>query len=125
MSQSDTLNWLAADSDEVKENLQHVGLVVWQSAFVLAEYLLRHPPYGQWQDVLAVDLGTGTGEHSWGLPVLQVITFVLHLDAILLLITLSKHELASGSSNCCKQHGLVAHRCCAECYSLMQHRRFA
>lgn len=35
--------------------------VVWQSAFVLAEYLLRAPPFGQWADVRAVDLGTGTG----------------------------------------------------------------
>lgn len=36
--------------------------VVWQSAFVLAEYLLRAPPFGQWADVRAVDLGTGTGD---------------------------------------------------------------
>ena len=46
------------------EQLDHVGLVVWQSAFVLAEYLLRNPPFGQWSDVRVVDLGTGTGELS-------------------------------------------------------------
>ncbi|KAL0035376.1 hypothetical protein WJX77_003568 [Trebouxia sp. C0004] len=46
---------------EGEEHLEHVGLVVWQSAFVLAEYLLRHPPFGQWDDVHAVDLGAGTG----------------------------------------------------------------
>ena len=51
-----------ADGDKAGENLEHVGLVVWQSAFVLAEYLLRHPPFGQWDDVHAVDLGAGTGE---------------------------------------------------------------
>ena len=43
------------------EDLSHVGLVVWQSAFVLAELLLRQPPFGQWHDVRVVDLGTGTG----------------------------------------------------------------
>lgn len=42
--------------------LGNVGLVVWQSAFVLAELLLSAPPFGQWADVRAVDLGTGTGE---------------------------------------------------------------
>lgn len=38
-----------------------MGLVVWQSAFVLAELLLRAPPFGQWDDVRTLDLGTGTG----------------------------------------------------------------
>lgn len=28
---------------------------------MLAEYLLRNPPFGQWADVTAVDLGSGTG----------------------------------------------------------------
>ena len=58
--------------DTDSEHLENVGLVVWQSAFVLAEYLLRHPPFGQWHDVRAVDLGAGTGEHCWSLPVPQV-----------------------------------------------------
>lgn len=44
-----------------EEKLDNVGLVVWQSAFVLAEYLLRNPPFQQWADVRVVDLGTGTG----------------------------------------------------------------
>ena len=63
-----SLYWLKLDGnvnlDDVgrPEQLDHVGLVVWQSAFVLAEYLLRHPPFGQWSDVRVVDLGTGTGE---------------------------------------------------------------
>jgi protein N-lysine methyltransferase METTL21A len=39
-----------------------VGLVVWQSAFLLAELLVRAPPFGAWGDVRVVDLGTGTGE---------------------------------------------------------------
>jgi hypothetical protein len=46
---------------EAEEKLDNVGLVVWQSAFVLAEYLLRNPPFQQWADVRVVDLGTGTG----------------------------------------------------------------
>jgi hypothetical protein len=41
--------------------LQNVGYVVWQSGFVLAELLLRRPPFGSWPDVSVVDLGTGTG----------------------------------------------------------------
>lgn len=45
-----------------KESLDNVGLVVWQSAFVLAEFLISHPPFGGWHDVHAVDLGTGTGD---------------------------------------------------------------
>ena len=44
-----------------REELGPVGLVVWQSAFLLAELLLRAPPFGQWADVRTVDLGTGTG----------------------------------------------------------------
>ena len=39
-----------------------MGLVVWQSAFVLADWLLRHPPFGQWDDVTVVELGCGTGK---------------------------------------------------------------
>ena len=52
------------------EDLSHVGLVVWQSAFVLAELLLRQPPFGQWHDVRVIDLGTGTGTLwlSWCRP---------------------------------------------------------
>jgi hypothetical protein len=46
-----------------KEDLSHVGLVVWQSAFLLAELLIRAPPFGAWGDVRVVDLGTGTGEN--------------------------------------------------------------
>ena len=60
-------------ADYGQEHLEHVGLVVWQSAFVLAEYLLRHPPFGQWHDVRAVDLGAGTGELCWRLCAVQVI----------------------------------------------------
>ena len=41
--------------------LGYVGLVVWQSAFVLADYLVARPPYGTWQGVSVIDLGTGTG----------------------------------------------------------------
>ncbi|KAL3148776.1 hypothetical protein ABBQ38_014185 [Trebouxia sp. C0009 RCD-2024] len=52
---------MSADLDKSNEHLENVGLVAWQSAFVLAEYLLRHPPFGQWHDVRAVDLGAGTG----------------------------------------------------------------
>ena len=46
----------AAPSD-----LGNVGMVVWQSAFVLAELLLQHPPMGPWAHVRVVDLGSGTG----------------------------------------------------------------
>eukprot|EP00884_Botryococcus_braunii_P005559 jgi/Botrbrau1/15003/Bobra.0018s0102.1 len=42
---------------EADDGLDNVGLVVWQSAFVLAEYLLRHPPFAQWDDVTVVGLG--------------------------------------------------------------------
>ncbi len=48
------------------DHLANVGLVVWQSGFVLAEYLLRTCPFGpgdpgSWLPLTAVDLGTGTG----------------------------------------------------------------
>lgn len=46
------------------EALDNVGLVVWQSAFVLAELLMSHPPLGPWHDVRVVDLGTGTGQQT-------------------------------------------------------------
>lgn len=46
--------------------------MVWQSAFVLAEYLLRCPPFGQWDDVRVVDLGTGTGELTMQRHTVQV-----------------------------------------------------
>ena len=54
--------------------LGNVGLVVWQSAFVLADYLVARPPYGTWQGVSVIDLGTGTGarprilQHRSGVP---------------------------------------------------------
>lgn len=44
-----------------REQLANVGLCVWQSGFVLAELLLRLPPYGQFADVTVVELGCGTG----------------------------------------------------------------
>lgn len=48
-------------AEEAGKHLDHVGLVVWQSAFVLAELLLQRPPWGTWVGVKCVDLGTGTG----------------------------------------------------------------
>ena len=48
--------------------LGNVGLVVWQSAFVLADYLVARPPYGTWQGVSVIDLGTGTGGRPCILP---------------------------------------------------------
>ncbi len=48
--------------------LGNVGLVVWQSAFVLADYLVARPPYGTWQGVSVIDLGTGTGGRPLILP---------------------------------------------------------
>lgn len=56
----------AADS----AGLAQVGLVAWQCGFLLADYLLRRPPFRQWQDVRLLDLGAGTGEmsasqHAW------------------------------------------------------------
>ena len=44
--------------------LNNVGLVVWQSAFVLADYLVAHPPFGTWRNVSVVELGAGTGQVS-------------------------------------------------------------
>lgn len=60
--QPSVLSQSISDQKEGEEQLGNVGLVVWQSAFVLADYLLRYPPFGQWEDVHGVDLGTGTGE---------------------------------------------------------------
>lgn len=51
----------AEPDDKRTEHLSNVGFVVWQSAFVLLEYLLRHPPFGQWHDVHVLELGCGTG----------------------------------------------------------------
>ena len=36
--------------------------VVWQSGFLLATFLIQHPPLGRWEGVRVVDLGTGTGK---------------------------------------------------------------
>ena len=59
--------------------------MVWQSAFVLADLLLRHPPFGQWHDVRVLDLGTGTGEqtHQAAFIALQVMQPVLGLPDII------------------------------------------
>lgn len=46
---------------ESKRGICNVGLVVWQSGVVLADYLLCNPPYGDWSGVRVVDLGCGTG----------------------------------------------------------------
>ncbi|KAG2494446.1 hypothetical protein HYH03_007498 [Edaphochlamys debaryana] len=56
-------------------SLADVGLVVWQAGFLLADHLLRHPPFATpgrrasagvdpaaaWRPVRALDLGTGSG----------------------------------------------------------------
>ena len=44
--------------------LNNVGLVVWQSAFVLADYLIAHPPFRTWRGVNIVEFGAGTGQES-------------------------------------------------------------
>ena len=64
------LDDLASVEREGREGapLGNVGLVVWQSAFVLADYLVARPPYGTWQGVSVVDLGTGTGGRPRILP---------------------------------------------------------
>lgn len=38
-----------------------MGLVVWQAGFVLADLLLRQPPFGSWHGASVLDLGCGTG----------------------------------------------------------------
>ncbi|PRW21012.1 hypothetical protein C2E21_8522 [Chlorella sorokiniana] len=43
------------------EDLSRVGLVVWQAGFVLADLLLRRPPFGSWHGATVLDLGCGTG----------------------------------------------------------------
>lgn len=65
-SRQDAHSEIPGSSREGKpgEALDNVGLVVWQSAFVLAELLISHPPLGPWHDVSVVDLGTGTGEST-------------------------------------------------------------
>ncbi|KAK9916047.1 hypothetical protein WJX75_007777 [Coccomyxa subellipsoidea] len=60
-AQQDRQSAADGSTGESKEALENVGLVVWQSAFVLAEFLMAHSPMGAWHDVRAVDLGTGTG----------------------------------------------------------------
>lgn len=57
-----------SDKEEVQPEEQHttesfpnVGLIVWRSAFVLAEYLLRLKPFPTWSDVGCVELGCGVG----------------------------------------------------------------
>ncbi len=48
-----------------KAPLNNVGLVVWQSAFVLADYLIAHPPFRTWREVNVIELGSGTGQGSF------------------------------------------------------------
>ncbi|EFN52560.1 hypothetical protein CHLNCDRAFT_138545 [Chlorella variabilis] len=43
------------------DELERVGLVVWQAGFVLADLLLRRPPFGSWHGAAVLDLGCGTG----------------------------------------------------------------
>lgn len=46
---------------EPSSGLDCVGFVAWQCGLLLAEFLLRRPPFRQWQDVRVLDLGAGTG----------------------------------------------------------------
>ncbi len=50
------------------QDLSRVGMVVWQSAFVLAEWLLRACPFGPWNGISIIDLGSGTGDPFRGFP---------------------------------------------------------
>lgn len=47
-----------------------MGLVVWQAGFVLADLLLRRPPFATWHGTRVLDLGCGTGEVAAYLRVL-------------------------------------------------------
>lgn len=38
-----------------------MGLLIWSSSFVFAEYLLRVKPVGSWQGKRVLELGAGTG----------------------------------------------------------------
>lgn len=50
-------------NDKYDSAFPNVGLVVWQSGFVLGEYLLRAKPLGPWNKPLRVlEFGCGTGQ---------------------------------------------------------------
>ena len=48
-------------SESREASLGNVGKVVWQSGFLLADYLIGNPPFREWSGVRVIDLGTGTG----------------------------------------------------------------
>jgi phospholipid N-methyltransferase len=57
--------WHDEDADAAsaskQPDLSNVGLVVWESAWVLAEMLLRVNPLGGWAGARVLELGAGTG----------------------------------------------------------------
>lgn len=71
-NQSQDASELDLDEEHAKDSLEsartsqscfkNVGKVVWQSGFLLADYLIRMPPMREWVGVRVVDLGTGTGK---------------------------------------------------------------
>ncbi|KAI8467056.1 MAG: hypothetical protein J3K34DRAFT_46260 [Monoraphidium minutum] len=68
LAEGPRIEWPQDDADNAAAaaagagpDLRNVGLVVWSSGFVLADFLLRRPPLGAWPGVHALDLGAGTG----------------------------------------------------------------
>ena len=59
-----------------KAPLSNVGLVVWQSAFVLAVYLISNPPFRTWRDVNVIELGSGTGQEFLRLMTSRSYSFI-------------------------------------------------
>ena len=49
----------SSNSKAQGSSLNNVGRVVWQSGFLLADFLIRNPPFEEWSAVRVVDLGAG------------------------------------------------------------------
>ncbi len=58
----------SSNSKAQGSSLNNVGRAVWQSGFLLADFLIRNPPFEEWSAVRVVDLGAGTGNFHMHFP---------------------------------------------------------
>ena len=94
-----------------KAHLANVGLVAWQCGFVLADYLLRQPPFETWHGVHVVELGSGVGTVGIALALAGASVLLTDLPHVLPLTQVCACVSCWHACNVCVREGGYAYAC--------------